>query len=120
MTEDVIVLKALLIVIQRKITESMQRRRAIHSSGLESEYVSTMDHNVQFSLLFEVLALILETTKLLDQIRIAVERLDKQLGGKKTFMRQMRINLFQSAQRDSTVHNLLATACIEPDAMTIE
>jgi len=88
--------------------------------GLESEDVSAMDHDVQFALVFEILALIFETTKLLDQIRIASERLDKQLGGKKTFMRQMRINLLQSGQRDSTVHDLLATACIEPDAMTIE
>jgi hypothetical protein len=65
----------------------MLRRRAILSSGLESEDVSAMDHNVQFALLLEIPALIFETTKLLDQIRIAIERLDEQFRGKKTFMR---------------------------------
>ena len=52
---------------------SHQRPRAIPASCPESEDVSTMDHNVQLALLFEIPALILETTKLLNQFRIARE-----------------------------------------------
>jgi hypothetical protein len=79
-----------------------------------------MDQNVQSAFPFEILALIFETTKLFDQFHIAIERLDEQLRGEETFVRQMWVDLLQSGQCDSTVYNLLTGECIEPDTMTIE